>query len=61
MKLKYKKLTMSILGVLITFAGNELGIEKDVIAMAVTLIGTFVLGQGIADHGKEKAKVEKGL
>ncbi len=24
------------------------------------LTGTYLLGQGIADHGKEKAKVEKG-
>jgi hypothetical protein len=32
--------------------------KKDVVTGITTLIAAYVLGQGVADHGKEKAKIE---
>lgn len=58
MELKYKKLTMSLLGVAIAFIGRELGIDEKTIQMVITVISSFIVGQGIADFGKEKTKIE---
>lgn len=35
-------------------------VKESLMTMIGGLTGTYLVGQGIADHGKEKAKVEKG-
>ena len=37
-----------------------LGIDEDTVTQVVTVIAAYVVGQGIADHGKERALVEQG-
>jgi len=32
--------------------------RKDVVTGITTLIAAYVVGQGVADHGKERAKIE---
>lgn len=55
-----KKFVTMLAGVLLTIAirvGMDPVVAKDVIPGILTLVATYVLGQGIADHGKEKAKI----
>jgi hypothetical protein len=41
--------------------GLEGVLTPDAVTSATAMLGTYMLGQGIADHGKEKAKVEAEL
>jgi hypothetical protein len=54
-----KKFALTFVGVLIAAAeGLGLGIPIHVFNVIEGLIGSFVVGQGIADNGKEAAKVQ---
>lgn len=54
-----KKFLATLAGVIITlFAKVGLDVDNETAAMIVGLIGSFVVSQGIADNGKEKAKLE---
>lgn len=58
-----KKLATTIVGAILV-AANEwlgLGIPEETLDRIVALIVGFVVAQGIADHGKEAAKVNAGL
>ena len=59
--LSSKKALAAIAGVVVTLVG-QLGIDLDTDALVVliTPIVAFVVGQGIADNGKEAAKVASG-
>ena len=50
-KLKSRKLWATIAGVLITAFGKELGISPDATAWIAGIVASYVLGQGVADHG----------
>ena len=55
--LKSKKLLVAAVAAIVWIAGRAgLDIEKDELLGAVTPLWTFVLAQGVADHGKEAAK-----
>jgi hypothetical protein len=64
-----KKFMASLAGmiaaVLVTVLGHfHLALDPaaaDVLSSKIiALVGTYVVGQGIADHGKERAKIENG-
>ena len=57
--LKSKKFQVLIIGLVVT-VGGKLGFDLDTetITAIVGLVASYIVGQGVADHGKEKAKVE---
>lgn len=61
MKLQYKKLTATLIGVLVNFFGEAIGLDEHSRQQVTIVLVAFVVGQGVADVGKEKAKVEKGI
>jgi hypothetical protein len=56
-----KKFASLVLGV-VASAGARLGLDaataESVSQAIVALVGCYLVGQGVADHGKERAKVE---
>ena len=56
--LKSKKGQAFLSGLLALCLKDLLGLDAPTVTSIVALVGSYVLGQGIADHGKEKAKVE---
>lgn len=59
--LKSKKFQAFLLGMVAVICKSLLGLEDAQIAMIVGLVGTYVLGQGLADVGKEAAKEDAKL
>jgi len=57
-----KKLKAMLIGMMAAFLSTKIGLTEEVttnLLQALSLIvGSYVLGQGIADHGKEAAKIE---
>ena len=55
-----KKALAAIAGLIVMVANKLLGWElaQDTIIDYLSIIGFYIVGQGIADHGKEKAKIE---
>lgn len=54
-----KKLIAAILAMLLSLFGEKLGAEEDAIEQTTAVLMAYIVGQGIADAGKERAKVEK--
>lgn len=53
-----KKFIVMLAAVVVAIASKlGLAIDQDVSAQVIALAGAYVVGQGIADHGKEAAKV----
>ena len=57
-----KKFTVGLAGVLFVVLNEVLGlgVGEDLVGDVVQLASAFLVGQGIADAGKEKAKIEAG-
>jgi hypothetical protein len=59
---KFAALITGLIANLAVLGASKLGISEEVasgVAMKVTgLVGSYILGQGFSDLGKEKAKVE---
>jgi len=55
---KSKKFIAAILSSIIAFYGVYNGWTPDQMFAVIGPLMTYILGQGIADHGKEKAKIE---
>jgi hypothetical protein len=53
----HKKLTVTIVGALVDLVPDKYLPQDQKLAMTATLMA-FILGQGIADHGKEAAKIQ---
>jgi hypothetical protein len=53
-----KKFIVAAAGVVYATVGKKLGASADEVTKTVELVAAYLVGQGIADHGKEKAKVE---
>lgn len=54
-----KKFIAALSGSIFTLVAKlGLDIDRETIAEIVTLFGLYIVGQGIADHGKERAIVE---
>lgn len=56
---KSKKFVVMLAGILLAVA-NRLGLNLDpgLLQEILGMLGAFIVAQGIADHGKERAKVE---
>lgn len=54
-----KKFVVFVAGLLITFAAKYgLNLDPDMVQNVIYMIVAYLVGQGIADHGKEAAKVQ---
>lgn len=51
---KSKKFWATVGGVLAVIGKNYIGLQEDQILMVVGVISSYVIGQGIADHGAQK-------
>lgn len=59
--LSSKKLVAAAIGVIVAVGGRlGLDLSTEDVALIVGPIVAYILGQGIADHGKEAAKVKQG-
>ena len=54
-KLKSRKLWATIIGGIIITLGDAIGLSTEASQWVATLIGGYVIGQGIADHGANGA------
>ena len=57
---KSKKFLMSIGGVAAVLLAHFLNINESAILEVVAIVVSFVVGQGVADAGKEAAKLKGG-
>ena len=57
---KSKKAQAVAAGILLVIFKDALGLSAEDATKLVELIMAYLLGQGIADHQKEKAKAENG-
>ena len=51
-----------MLAAIVVYAAGRVGWDmksEDAVAF-ITMVSSYLVGQGIADHGKEKAKLEAG-
>ncbi len=54
-----KKFLVAITAVLVSVGAKVgLNVANDVLLPVVVLVASYIVGQGIADAGKEKAKIE---
>lgn len=54
-----KKFVAMLVGVIVVIVGKAgFDVDQTTIAEIVGLIVAFIVGQGVADAGKEKAKIE---
>lgn len=59
--LKSKKALVALVAAVVWLAGKfGAHLDSETLLGAVTPLWAYVLGQGIADHGKEAAKIEAG-
>lgn len=56
--LKSKKFLVGLGAALITYILNSFGVDPDVTTKIVGLAASYIVGQGIADAGKEAAKLK---
>jgi hypothetical protein len=54
-----KKAVAMIVGVLMGAFGKKLGLDEDSLTKIIGSIMAYVIGQGIADHGKEAVKAKE--
>ena len=60
--LKSKKAIAGIAGALMILVGRlGLDIDSELVTQFVSIVVAYIVGQGIADHGKEGAKIEAQL
>lgn len=52
-----KKFLATIIGALLAAAGSALGLDEGTITKMSGMVIAYVIGQGVADHGKEAALV----
>jgi len=57
--LKSKKFNVLLVGIIILIGNGifELGLDEAEVTKMVALIGSYIVGQGFADNGKEAQKV----
>ena len=59
-KLKSRKLIMAVVAAIIIMVNDALGkpISEDAVMKAVGVLGVYIVGQGIADHGAQGKKAD---
>tara|TARA_R110000822_G_scaffold122308_5_gene256402 strand:+ start:4190 stop:5023 length:834 start_codon:yes stop_codon:yes gene_type:complete len=60
-KLKSRKLWIAVLGSALVTIGSELGLSDDTVQSLVAILAAYLLGQGLADHGKSAVLIICGL
>ena len=56
-----KKAIAMMVGTVVALTGHiGLNLEPDAVAAILTPVMAYIVGQGVADHGKEKARMENG-
>ena len=56
-----KKFQAAVIGVIVAgIAELGLNVPPETVTTIVSPFLAYIVGQGIADHGKERAKIEKG-
>lgn len=58
-KLGSKKLRATILGVVAVIMQKYFGLDEAMTTKIIALLSSYVIGQGIADAGKEAVKFDK--
>ena len=58
--LRSKKLWATVVGILGVILSTTLGLPRETVAEITGLLASYLIGQGIADHGKEAAKIAAG-
>ena len=58
-KLKSRKLWATVFGVTFATLGEQLGFNPESVKYVAGIIGTYVLGQGVADAGAGKSQISK--
>jgi hypothetical protein len=53
-----KKAWATFIGLIMMFVGQQIGMSEQQIQETTALVIAYVIGQGIADHGKEAAKAQ---
>jgi hypothetical protein len=53
-----KKGAAMVAGVIMAAFGKKLGLDEAAVTSIVATVVAYLVGQGIADHGKEAAKVQ---
>ena len=56
---KSKKFWAAIVGEIAMVVSEFTGMSVEAIVGMLTVIVSYIIGQGIADNGKEKAKIDK--
>lgn len=56
-----KKFLATVIGALVVALGSALGLSEDQSTKVAAMICAYILGQSVADAGKEKAKIEAEL
>jgi len=56
-----KKFLATVIGALVVAVGQALGLSEDQSLKISGMIIAYVVGQGVADHGKETAKIQAKL
>jgi len=56
--MKSKKLWVLIIGITSIMVGHYLGLDDALLSIIGAAIASYQVGQGIADHGKEKSRIE---
>lgn len=52
-----KKAAAMLAGIIMSAFGKKMGLDEQAVTSIVATIIAYLVGQGIADHGKEAAKV----
>lgn len=56
-----KKFTAMVIGIIATFLSTRFGLDESSTKEIVALVVSYIIGQGIADHGKEAVKTEASV
>ena len=56
-----KKFLATVIGALVVALGSALGLSEDQSTKVAAMICAYIVGQSVADVGKEKAKIEAEL
>jgi len=56
--LSSKKFTAMIIGIVATFLSTRFGLPEEQVREIVALVIAYIIGQGVADMGKQTAKTQ---
>tara|TARA_Y100000310_G_C20079909_1_gene533322 strand:+ start:158 stop:421 length:264 start_codon:yes stop_codon:yes gene_type:complete len=57
-KLSSRKLWAAVIGCLVIAIGSQFGLDEATATKLAGMVSAFIIGQGIADAGKERVRIE---